>query len=133
MRRGRYLVVLDRSAATSACNASGPDKKTRGFPHENSDLSHWRKRLGDKLELLLAESLRVAHASGALQTRDRKRVTVDTTVQPKAITFPTNAKLLDAAMTHRQARRNDGGALRLCQTVQSPQSRTAHCCAAALM
>ncbi len=28
------------------------------FPHERSDLSHWRKRLGDKLELLLAESLR---------------------------------------------------------------------------
>ncbi len=26
------------------------------FPHERSDLSHWRKRLGDKLELLLAES-----------------------------------------------------------------------------
>src|SRR6187549_2274193 len=32
------------------------------FPHERSDLSHWRKRLGDKLELLLAESLRVAHS-----------------------------------------------------------------------
>ena len=28
------------------------------FPHERSDLSHWRKRLGNKLELLLAESLR---------------------------------------------------------------------------
>jgi hypothetical protein len=68
------------------------------FPHERSDLSHWRKRLGDKLELLLAESLRVAHASGALRTRDLKRVTVDTTVQPKAITFPTDAKLLHAAI-----------------------------------
>jgi hypothetical protein len=52
------------------------------FPHERSDLSHWRKRLGDKLERLLAESLRVAHESGALRTRDLKRVTVDTTVQP---------------------------------------------------
>ena len=40
------------------------------FPHERSDLSHWRKRLGDKLELLLAESLRVAHTSGALRTKD---------------------------------------------------------------
>jgi hypothetical protein len=30
------------------------------FPHQRSDLSHWRKRLGGKLELLLAESLRVA-------------------------------------------------------------------------
>src|SRR5690349_21039008 len=68
------------------------------FPHERSDLSHWRKRLGDKLELLLAESLRVAHETGALRTRDLQRVTVDTTVQPKAITFPTDAKLVHAAI-----------------------------------
>jgi transposase, IS5 family len=40
----------------------------------------------------------VAHATGALRTRDIKRVTVDTTVQPKAITFPTDAKLLHAAI-----------------------------------
>jgi IS5 family transposase len=68
------------------------------FPHERSDLSHWRKRLGDKLELLLAESLRVAHDSGALRPKDVARVTVDTTVQPKNITFPTDAKLLHAAI-----------------------------------
>src|SRR5205814_8692576 len=67
-------------------------------PHERSDLSHWRKRLGDRLELLLAESLRVAHASGALRSKDLKRVTVDTTVQPKNISFPTDAKLLHAAI-----------------------------------
>ena len=68
------------------------------FPHERSDLTHWRKRLSDKLELLLAESLRVAHQSGALRTRDLARVTIDTTVQPKAISFPTDAKLLHAAI-----------------------------------
>src|SRR5262247_4947870 len=68
------------------------------FPHERSDLSHWRKRLGDKLELLLAESLRVAHDIGGLRTRDLERVTVDTTVQPKNITFPTDAKLVHAAI-----------------------------------
>jgi IS5 family transposase len=39
------------------------------FPHERSDLRHWRKRLGDKLDLLLTESLRVAHASGALRSK----------------------------------------------------------------
>src|SRR5882724_11672076 len=78
------------------------------FPHERSDLSHWRKRLGDKLELLLAESLRVAHEAGALRGQDLKRVTVDTTVQPKAITFPTDAKLLHAAIKglNRLARRH---------------------------
>jgi IS5 family transposase len=68
------------------------------FPHERSDLTHWRKRLSDKLELLLAESLRVADQSGALPTRDLARVTIDTTVQPKAISFPTDAKLLHAAI-----------------------------------
>ena len=78
------------------------------FPHERSDLSHWRKRLGDRLELLLAESLRVAHASGALRTKDLARVTVDTTVQPKNITFPTDAKLLHAAIKglNRMARKH---------------------------
>jgi IS5 family transposase len=59
---------------------TGEEFFQHSFPHERSDLSHWRKRLGDKLELLLAESLRVAHASGALRTRDLARVTVDTTV-----------------------------------------------------
>src|ERR1700754_331552 len=77
---------------------TGEEFFQHAFPHERSDLSHWRKRLGDKLELLLAESLRVAHEAGALRTRDLKRVTVDTTVQPKAITFPTDAKLLHAAI-----------------------------------
>ena len=107
------------------------------FPHERSDLTHWRNRLGDKLELLLAESLRVAHDSGALRTKDLERVTIDTTVQPKAITFPTDAKLLHAAIrglvpacqeawgaaaavlsARRQVRRHDGGPLRPRQAVQ---------------
>ncbi|HET6619250.1 MAG TPA: IS5 family transposase [Dongiaceae bacterium] len=69
------------------------------FPHERSGLSHWRKRLGNKLDVLLAETLRVAHASGALRSRDLARVTVDTTVQPKNITFPTDAKLVHSAIT----------------------------------
>lgn len=78
------------------------------FPHERSDLSHWRKRLGDKLDLLLAESLRVAHTSGALRTRDLARITVDTTVQPKNIAFPTDVRLLHAAIKglNRLARRH---------------------------
>jgi hypothetical protein len=46
----------------------------------------------------LAESLRTAHDSGALRKEDLARVTVDTTVQPKNVTFPTDAKLLHAAI-----------------------------------
>jgi transposase, IS5 family len=64
------------------------------FPHERSGISHWRKRIGKKLDMLLAETLRVAHATGALKPQDLARVTVDTTVQPKAITHPTDAKLM---------------------------------------
>ncbi len=84
---------------------TGEEFFQRSFPHERSDLSHWRKRLGERLELLLAESLRVAHASGALRTKDLARVTVDPAVQTKNITFPTDAKLLHegclASRTHR--------------------------------
>jgi hypothetical protein len=45
------------------------------FPHERSGISHWRKRIGGKLDALLAETLRVAHASGALKPQDLARIT----------------------------------------------------------
>jgi IS5 family transposase len=77
---------------------TGEEFFQHAFPHERSDLSRWRKRLGDKLERFLAESLRLAHQAGALRSQDLKRVTVDTTVQSKAITFPTDATLLHAAI-----------------------------------
>jgi IS5 family transposase len=66
--------------------------------HERSGMSHWRKRIGDRLDILLAETLRIAEATGALKKRDLARVTVDTTVQPKNVTFPTDAKLLGTAI-----------------------------------
>jgi len=88
---------------------TGEEFFQHAFPHERSDLSHWRGRLGAKLDLLLAESLRIAHQAGALRTKDLARVTVDTTVQPKAISFPTDAKLLHAAIKglNRLAKRHD--------------------------
>ena len=68
------------------------------LPHERSGMSHWRERIGDKLDILLAETLRLADDTGALKKRDMARVTVDTTVQPKNVTFPTDAKLLETAI-----------------------------------
>jgi IS5 family transposase len=68
------------------------------LPHERSGMSHWRKRIGDRLEMLLQESLRLAHDTGAVKKNDLARVTIDTTVQPKNITFPTDAKLLETAI-----------------------------------
>ena len=68
-------------------------------PHERSGLSHWRSRLGaDCLDHLLKESLRVAHASGALGEKDMEAVNVDSTVQEKAVRFPTDAQLLYTAI-----------------------------------
>ena len=77
---------------------TGEEFFAHAFPHERSGMSHWRKRIGPKLDLLLAESLRVAHASGALKTDDLARITIDTTVQPKNVTHPTDAKLMLTAI-----------------------------------
>src|SRR5262249_9517806 len=68
------------------------------FPHERSDLSHWRKRLGGKLELLLAESLRVAHESGALRTKDLARSTSNPTGHPRATTSQRGAMFWPAGI-----------------------------------
>jgi IS5 family transposase len=77
---------------------TGEDFFQHALRHERSGLSHWRRRIGGKLDILLAESLRLAHDTGALKKSDLARVTVDTTVQPKAIAFPTDAKLLETAI-----------------------------------
>ena len=65
------------------------------FPHDRSSMTRWRQRIGaEALTRLLQESLSVAHKSGALKPEHVKRVTVDTTVQEKAIAFPTDARLV---------------------------------------
>ncbi len=48
------------------------------LPHERSGMSHWRKRIGEGLDILLAESLRIAYDIGALKKSDLARVMVDT-------------------------------------------------------
>src|SRR5262249_57662882 len=47
---------------------------------------------------VVEESLSVAHKTGALATGDLERVVVDTTVQPKAIAHPTDARLCHRAL-----------------------------------
>lgn len=109
---------------------TGEEFIQHAFPHEG--LSHRRKRLGDKLELLLAESLRVAHVASALRSQDLKRVTVDTTVHPKAVTLPTDAKLLLAAIKglNRLARKHGvklrQSYLRIAKTAAMMAGRYAH-------
>jgi transposase, IS5 family len=68
------------------------------LPLDRSSMTHWRNRMGEeRLQALLQESLAVATRTGAMKPSELSRVIIDTTVQPKNITFPTDAKLLNRA------------------------------------
>ena len=65
---------------------------------DRSSLTRWRQRMGEeKLQALLQESLAVAKRTEAMKPSDLARVIIDTTVQPKAVMFPTDAKLMNRA------------------------------------
>ncbi len=67
-------------------------------PFDRSSMTRWRQRMGEeRLEVLLQESLAVAVKTKAVDLKDLSKIIVDTTVQEKAITFPTDAKLLNRA------------------------------------
>lgn len=60
-----------------------------GVPCEASELVHFRNRIGEAgIELILKESIRINGGDG-----QDPNVSIDTTVQEKNITFPTDAKL----------------------------------------
>src|ERR1700733_10686681 len=63
-----------------------------------SSLTRWCQRMGEqRLVALIQESLAVASRTGAAKPADFSKVIVDTTVQPKAVAFPTDAKLMHRA------------------------------------
>ncbi|MGY4334568.1 hypothetical protein ACVWWG_008985 [Bradyrhizobium sp. LB7.2] len=65
---------------------------------DRSSLTRWRNRMGEeRLQALLQESLSVATRTMAIKPSELSRVIIDTTVQPKNVTFPTDAKLLNRA------------------------------------
>jgi transposase, IS5 family len=64
------------------------------LPIDPSSLSKWRKRVGaERLEKLLETTIRTALAMKAVRPQEFQKVNVDTTVQEKAIAFPTDARL----------------------------------------
>lgn len=83
-------------------------------PIDPSSMSRWRKRVGaDRLEQLLTETIDLAVREKQLRQQDLTRVTVDTTVQEKNISFPTDSKLLYTAIRKLgQAAKQRGIALR---------------------
>jgi IS5 family transposase len=69
------------------------------LPFDRTSLTRWRLRMGEeRLMALLQESLAAATRTGAAKPADFRAVIVDTTVQEKAITFPTDAKLMHRAL-----------------------------------
>src|SRR5215210_2399774 len=65
------------------------------LPLDRSSLTRWRTRIGaDQLEELLAETIAAATRSEALPPERLERVTIDTSVQTKAVAHPTDSPLL---------------------------------------
>ena len=65
------------------------------LPMDRSSISRWRKRVDlEKLEKILQESLHVAYKTKALSPEDVRKIVVDTTVQEKAVDYPTDIQLL---------------------------------------
>jgi len=68
------------------------------LPFDRSSMTCWRQRMRDeRIKALLQESLSVAVWTGAMKPADMRQVIVDTTVQPKNVMFPTDARLLHRA------------------------------------
>jgi len=64
------------------------------FPVHPSSLSRWRKKLGvDGIRRILQELVRCAVDEELIKETELQQVTVDTTVMPKNITYPTDARL----------------------------------------
>ena len=77
-------------------------------PIDASTMTRWRKRIGPEgLEQMLKASVEVALKTGTAKPDSLERITVDTTVQPKAIAHPTDSRLYLKALQIlvRQAKR----------------------------
>lgn len=68
------------------------------LPIHPSSLTRWRNRIGKEgMERILVETIRVGKKSGKISEKSCADVVADTTVMEKAITFPTDSKLLNRA------------------------------------
>jgi IS5 family transposase len=68
------------------------------MPCDPTSLVRWRKRIGEAgAEWLLTQTIEAAKASGTIGQTSLSTIVVDTTVQPKAIAYPTDSHLLNRA------------------------------------
>jgi transposase, IS5 family len=72
----------------------GFDYLQLSLPIDPSSLTRWRQRIGrEGVELLLQETIAAAPRAEAIKAQSLERVSVDTTVQPKAIAHPLDSRL----------------------------------------
>ena len=93
-------------------------------PIDPSLMTRWRKRIGpEDMERVLKATVAMALDSGTVKPTSLERVTVDTTVQEKAIAHPTDSQLYLKALQSlvRQAKRA-GVALRQSHTRLAKQA-----------
>lgn len=75
---------------------SGRQHFEHEVPIEPSSMTRWRRRVGvEGAEALLEETIQTAKEQGYLRRSHCEGVSVDTTVQTKAIRYPTDARLYD--------------------------------------
>jgi IS5 family transposase len=64
------------------------------FPVDPTTLNKWRKKIkAEGFEEMFAQTIALGLRTGVIEESDFMRVNVDTTVQEKAIAFPTDARL----------------------------------------
>ena len=64
------------------------------FPIDPSSMSKWRGRVGaERLETMLQATIQTAQSMKLIKNKQLEEVNVDTTVQEKAVAFPTDARL----------------------------------------
>lgn len=69
-------------------------------PIHPTSLTKWRNRVGaQRLSVMLQETIDLAVKAGEVNKQELAQVTIDTTVQEKNITYPTDSKLYHRAIT----------------------------------
>jgi transposase, IS5 family len=70
-------------------------------PIDPSSLTRWRQRIGaEGLQWLLAQTICAAASAKVIRQQSLNKVIVDSTVQEKAIAYPTDSKLLNRGREH---------------------------------
>ncbi|MGB0958018.1 MAG: IS5 family transposase [Litorivicinus sp.] len=106
----------------------GEDYLQHALPIDPSSMTRWRGRVGEKLfSDLLGLTVNVALGLKLVRPKQLTEVAVDTTVQPKAIAHPTDARLYDKARRKLvEAARQEGVPLRQSYARKGPEALRRH-------